>query len=176
MGSMILSLDPSIRATGWALVSDTGRVIQSGTDRAAAADSSKRLLRLARNATTLWTDVVQVRLGAGRLIVAVERATMPTRASRYTDSWGPGLAAGVYLGVVAAGARTCVPVEVLVSDWRRAMLGTSRGGREALKALAVRRAAAELADAGLVWGGTVATRDDEADAICLGVYVARTSR
>jgi len=166
----VLAVDPSSKSSGWCLVSDDGKVIDYGVVRATRIGLMAE--RIAAEVCSLWIDHPPFQL-------AIERATPQTRRGVYTDSWGPGIAAGVWLQVLQGYSNSNAdPLLVKPSEWRRAMLPKGIKGRDAYKAAALQRANAEIGASGLP--GPIETNqkgwDDMADAICLGVYAARRAK
>lgn len=171
---MILAVDPGSRVSGWAIVNSAGRVLDSG------AVSASRTGLLAERVAMVVINAGVAAEGWGLQLV-IERATPQTTRDRetgkrrYTDSWGPGLAAGIFVaywvGLLAQVPRPPEPRMVMVRGWRRAMLGRCRG-REHAKRLAVQRAREELLRSGRTFSAPSHQQVDEAEAICIGVYAA----
>jgi len=159
----ILAVDPSSRSCGWCLADDTGKVLYCGVVRAT------RIGLLKRRIQELYFDI-----GWRHTIqcLAIERTPVTSRRGTFTDSWGPGIAAGIWLAEWCRGD-SAEPLLSKPAEWRKAMVGKHRG-RDAYKAAAIQRANAELLASGLPQlDPAMAGLDDVADAVCLAVYAAR---
>jgi len=162
----ILAVDPSSRSCGWCLADDTGKVLDCGVVRATRIGLMAE--RIAIEACNLWIDHPAFRL-------AIERATPQTQRGVYTDSWGPGIAAGLWIQALQAFTHdNADPPFIPPMEWRKAMIGKGHRGRDAKKAAAIQRANAELLASGLPQlDPAMAGLDDVADAVCIAVYAAR---
>ena len=169
---MILAVDPGSKVSGWAIVTDDGRVVRSGV---AAGSRIGILSRRIRAAVTQAFAVA----GAEPVRLVIERHPVTHRKGAPTDAWGPGLAAGLFVAAweswASAKERPPEPRMVAVRDWRRAMLGRTRG-RDQAKRMAVLRAREELAAVGLKFTAPGHQQADEAESLLLGIYAAKGER
>lgn len=164
----VLAIDQA-NSSGWSVVhAPTARVLAFGlaktpAERAAAVAEG---IRLAVDAPlrVLFEDHSRIPLGRGG-----SRDFGQNRATRDTGTiLGMGAARGRWEERFAMVGlpRAHYSLDVQPRVWRKAVLGTSSGGRDALKALAVRYASACV--------GRPLVSDDIAEAICMGVWGART--
>ena len=149
----VLAVDPGSRVSGWALIDDEGKVEASGAVKATRLElMAQRLDELFFGAGIDWRYPVLV----------VERTPKTSKVPR--DFYMPGVAAGLWIMAWWTHAHfDGDPVLVRAGDWQRPMLGKRRT-KETSKARAIAEAGRDIDD------------DNEADAICLGVWWWMTHR
>lgn len=173
MPDLLLAVDPSIRASGWALWEMGGKCLRAGVVTATAPG---------RMSWEVWAWFCRALPSRpDRLRLALEEAPVTTRRGNPANLFKPGMAAGLWL---AEWRRYCDHIRarkmeydldlVTVADWRLATLGPRKTWvYPDPKKMAELVALQVWHDHGVTYEGPPSLRHNAVEATLIGEYVAK---